>query len=72
MRFKSNIQKMNTAPAERVPDTDGLFYLDIYSSDSTSSIDKWKFHERAGENITFEEALDLERNRIDELKEQYT
>lgn len=71
MRFKGDIQKMNTAPVDRVPGTDGLFYLDIYYSESTSSINDWKYLERAAANVTYDEALDIERKRIDELKEQY-
>jgi hypothetical protein len=71
VRFKGDIQKMNTPRADRVPGTDGLFSLVIYYSESTSSIDEWKFYETAGENLTYDEALDLERARIDELLAQY-
>lgn len=72
MRFKGNIQRMGGDATTNVPGTDGLFYLDILYSESTSSVDTgWKFYERAAENVTFDEARYIERTRIDELKAQY-
>ena len=70
MRFKGDIQNEHPTSRPRAC-TDGLFSLVIYSSESTSSIDEWKFYETAGENLTYNEALDLERVRIDELMAQY-
>lgn len=72
MRFKGNIQRMGGDATTNVPRTDGLFYVDILYSESTSSVDTgWKHYERAAATVTFDEARDIERTRIDELKAQY-
>lgn len=71
MRFKGDIVKMPDDPTCGSVGTDGLFRVIIYSDDSPGSVTDWRKFETTAENVTYEEGLTIERNRLDELIGQH-
>jgi hypothetical protein len=71
MMFKSDVRKMRDNPTYGRIGTDGLFEVVILKNDSTSSIPNWRLFETTTENVTYEEGLQIERKRLDELEEQF-
>ena len=47
--------------------TDGLFEVIIYYDDNPGSIVNWRYFETTAQNVTYEEGLRIERERLDDL-----
>jgi hypothetical protein len=71
MRFKSDIRKMRNNPTYGSLGTDGPMEVVIFYQDSESRGEDWKYFETAAENVTYDEGLEIERNRLDELEKQF-
>lgn len=71
MRFYGDAVKMPDNPTKGVPGLAGLFKVVIYYDDNPGSITNWRYFETTEENISYDEGLEIERKRLDELRAQY-
>ncbi len=70
MIFRGDIVKMADNPTRGSVGTTGLFEVIIHYHDGRGSEADWRYFETTAQNVTFEEAQELERNRLSELRTQ--
>lgn len=71
MMFRGDIRKRPDNPTYGRIGTDGLFEVIIEYNDSNSSIPNWKYFEITAENVTYDEGLQIESKRLEELRTQF-